>query len=149
MLLLSFNIGPEFYAIETQIILEVIPLIPIDHVPHVESSICGIIHYRGRTVPVVDLSIYFKQKPSKQRLSSRIIVCRFTFEQQSFHVGLIAEHVTETLQCNENELEDNGITDSASHFLGKICRHQKRSIQIINTENLLPEPVQQQLLATQ
>jgi len=147
MLLLSFNIGKENYAIQTHIVLEVIPLIPIDHVPQADVSIRGIIHYRGQPIPVLDLSICFNQQPSKQRLSSRIIICQLKLQQTTLVLGLIAEHVTETLQCNESELQDNGISDQQNNALGQICRHQDKSIQIINTEQLLPESIQLQLVS--
>ena len=149
MLLLSFNIGNEAYAIQTDIVLEVIPLIPIDHVPQVDASVLGIIHYRGQPIPVVDLSMFFSQQMSKERLSSRIIVCQLNIQQHHFIVGLIAEHVTETLQCDKENLQGTGINNPEENALGYICRHQDKSIQIINTEQLLPESIQQQLVLAQ
>ncbi len=149
MLLLSFNIGNEAYAIQSDIVLEVIPLIPIDYVPQVDASIRGIIHYRGQPIPIVDLSIFFSQKMSKQCLSSRIIICQLNIQQHHFTVGLIAEHVTETLQCDKKNLQDNGINKPQKSALGYICRHQNKSIQIINAEQLLPESIQQQLILAQ
>ena len=148
MLLLSFNIADEYYAIQSDIILEVIPLIPIDFVPQVDDAVRGIIHYRGQSVPVVDLSIFFCKKTSKARLSSRIIICRLHIQKEPFIIGLIAEHVTETLQCNESDFQDNGISNPQKNALGRICRHQNKSIQVINTEQLLHDSIQQQLIST-
>ena len=62
MLLLNLNIGKEHYAIRASQVIEIIPLIQLEKVPLVESSIKGIFNYRGNPTPVIDLCELFENR---------------------------------------------------------------------------------------
>jgi purine-binding chemotaxis protein CheW len=53
--LLVFSVGTERYGIETAHVVEVIPLRALTSVPCVPDFVLGVIHHRGRMLPVLDL----------------------------------------------------------------------------------------------
>lgn len=145
MLLLTMNIGKERYAIDASRVIEVIPLVRLEHVPRVDACIAGIFNYRGQTVPVVDLCLFFNNQPCRSNLGSRIIL----IAMQTKIIGLLAEHVTEAIKCNESDIGNSGIRAAHAEFLGKIYKHQHEIIQIIDTEKIIPDAIARQLTATE
>jgi chemotaxis-related protein WspB len=142
MLILTLNIGKERYGIEANQIVEVTPLVEIQHVPVSDSRIKGIFNYRGTSTPVIDLCQIFGDRPCKNNMSTRIII----IEQKDRSdmprpIGMIAEHVTAVLSCDIDKLTDNGIVDEENNYFDLVYRHNDELIQIINTRNILPKAI--------
>jgi chemotaxis-related protein WspB len=55
MLFLLFQLGKERYALQASRVVEVVPLLELKQLPQAPKGVAGIINYRGRPVPVVDL----------------------------------------------------------------------------------------------
>lgn len=145
MLFLCFKVGEETYGIRASEIREVIPLVPLDRVPGSEATVAGIFNYRGSPLPVIDLCQYFQQQPCRQILSSRIIIIQQQLGEQVFDVGLIAEHVTETVQVEASRFQSSGVKNTEQDFLGDIMPEAGRLIQIINTHRLIPDSMRRAL----
>ena len=145
MLILTLNIGKERYGIEAGKVIEVIPWIELQHVPRVDECIAGIFNYRGTPTPVIDICRFFEQQPCEHKLSSRIIIINTQSLNGNKYIGLIAENVTEVIKCDKDQFTDTGIDAENARFLGKIYQHNKQLIQIIRTDQLIPESVARQL----
>ena len=55
MQLLTFTIGEQQYGIDTRNIVEVLPFIAAQELPQQAEEIRGLIRYRGKLLPVLDL----------------------------------------------------------------------------------------------
>jgi len=112
----------------------------------VDPCILGIFNYRGVATPVVDLCYFFQQRYCEHRLSSRIIIIDVSHDpQQPQKIGLVAECVTETIKCLEQNMSDSGIASSNAEFLTGVYKHNNELIQILDTRKILPESITQQL----
>jgi chemotaxis-related protein WspB len=146
MLILTMNIGRERYGIDALLVTEVIPMIRLDQIPMVDKVIKGIFNYRGTPTPVIDLCHFFEQRDCKNNLGSRIIIIDCPQGKHSSRpIGLIAERVTETLKCTKQQLMSSGIKSANSPFLGKIYKHNNEIIQLIDSRNILPVSIAQQI----
>ena len=56
MLLLLFHLGSELYAIESSQVIEIIPTVNLRPLHHVPDYVAGLFNYRGKFIPVIDLS---------------------------------------------------------------------------------------------
>ena len=146
MLLLTLNIGQERYGIEASQIEEIIPLVILKNIPMADPRIRGIFNYRGVPTPVVDLCQVFEKRACNNSLSSRIIMIN-PQALSGLHrpIGLVAESVTEVLQCELDELASSGISQDSTSCLGLIYKYNDELIQIIDTKNVLPESIASQL----
>ncbi len=146
MLLLSLSVGDESYGIKARYVIEIVPLVKLKKVPLSEYGIKGIFNYRGTPTPVIDLCNLFEQRHCDNILSTRIIIINYSTKSgQSRPVGLIAENVTDVISCHESDIKDSGLKSDESSFLGKIVKLNNRLIQLIDTRNILPESISNQL----
>lgn len=146
MLLLTININDEAYGIDAKHIIEVIPLVILQQVPHVDECIRGIFNYRGTPVPVVDLSIFFNHHACRGSFGTRIIIIHINMRDGTIKaVGLLAEHVTKVIKCNPQDFRSNGISANHAQFLQSVYQHENGIIQIIDVKKVIPDSISQQL----
>lgn len=101
MLFLLFRIGEGSFALATEGVVEVVPLLELKSMRHGPAGVSGLLEYRGRFIPVVDLSMLELGRPAQRRLSTRIIVMRRPGDGGL--VGLVVERATETLKLDPAE----------------------------------------------
>src|SRR5437764_873807 len=110
MLLLLFYLGSDRHALDASKIVEILPLIAIQKVLGSPPGVAGMINYHGVLVPVVDLSELVIGRPAASRLSTRIIVARYSDEHGKLHLlGLVAERATETMRCELGDFASSGV----------------------------------------
>lgn len=148
MLLLIFQSGNDRYGLEASRIVEVTPLAALKRVPHAPPGMVGLLNYRGVVVPVVDLSLILNDAPSRAYLSTRIVLVNVGGDAAAPRLlGFVAERVTETVACREEDLRAPGVTPPQAPYLGKIMLDQQTMIQLVDPASVLPEAVQRALCA--
>lgn len=136
MLLLVFQVKDDSYAIDSSKVVEVIPLVKLQSLPMSPDYVAGIFNYRGKSVPVIDLCEYFKNKKYNRYFSTRIIIIKHIYGEEHI-VGLLAENVTDVLHQDESKLVDHGMNLESTPFLGKLVMDDNNVIQNILPENLI------------
>jgi len=148
MLVLQFRVGGDYFGLEGKTIIEVAPLVTLRKVPHAADYVAGLFNYRGRLVPVIDLSVLMIAVPSRPLMSTRIILVSYDVTPVASRVlGLIAEGATEVISCDEARMQSSGIAIEAAPYLGKIWVNEKKSLQLIDLRKILPEDLQVALFA--
>ncbi|WP_413174255.1 chemotaxis protein CheW [Anabaena azotica] len=152
MLMLLFHINNERYAIASQQIVEVIPLVNLTRLPHTPEYFAGVFNYRGRIIPVIDLSQLMTGQRCSEHLSTRIILVNHwgrdaTQETVPQIMGLMAQRVVETLQKSDIDLIDVDIQIDKPPYLGKMIVDEQGMIQCLHVEYLLSEVQQAYLVA--
>lgn len=145
MLLLTFQIKDDWYGIDINHVIEVMPMVELRKIPHGPPYVAGLFNYRGVVGPVIDLTELFIGEPSRKVLSSRIMVVSFPGGDEGHVLGLLAEHVTETIQYEEEDFKPSGITIEGAPFLGDVLNDERGMIRRVKVEDLLPEQVREML----
>lgn len=127
MLFLHFRIGAEGFVLAAERIVEILPLVTLQAVRQAPAAVAGSFAYRGRFVPVVDLSALELGRPAHRRLSTRIVILRHPADPATFF-GLIAEQATEVL-----DLDPTTFAPFAPVPQGLVQR--------VEIEDLLPAPL--------
>lgn len=100
-LFLLFRCGDDSYALDCANIVEVLPKIRLGP--------AGLLAYRGRTMPVADISFLLTGKPGTDMLSTRIVVVRKPGEGPAeIMAGIIAEHALETVKGTPSDAAPTG-----------------------------------------
>ena len=60
--------------VEASQAVEVVPLLGLRRLPQAPPGVAGVLNYRGRPVPAIDLCALTMGRPSRELLSTRIIV---------------------------------------------------------------------------
>jgi purine-binding chemotaxis protein CheW len=98
--LLSFSLGAERYGIETAHVVEVVPVRALTPLPCVPDFVAGVIHHRGRILPVLDLGSFVGFGARAASETGRV-VC---LEVGPMTFGLLADAVTGVAQVQAEEL---------------------------------------------
>ena len=60
---MTFKSGNEYFGLKIQYVSEIIQFQAITAIPETEDYIKGLINLRGKVIPVIDVSLRFKQQP--------------------------------------------------------------------------------------
>ncbi|MFP4529272.1 MAG: chemotaxis protein CheW [Candidatus Kapaibacterium sp.] len=146
MLLLLMNIGDDFYAIDIDRIVEIVPFVNLKKIPQMPRYIGGILNYRGRLTPVVDISELLAGRPTPPLFSSRIILVRYRgVDGENHTLGLLAGAVTETINVNPEQIQSSGIEVENAPFLKDIIIDERGMIQRIDIDKTLPKNIHEAL----
>ncbi|MFA6986401.1 MAG: chemotaxis protein CheW [Arenimonas sp.] len=149
MLFLLFRLGKDRYAIDVRQVVEVLPLIAVKRIPQAPPAVSGALNYRGRTVPLIDLSQLALGRPAEPRLSTRIVMVDYPDGSgQSRLLGLLAEHVTDTMSCAASDFRDSGVSVPDAPYLGPVATDAQGLVQWIQIDQLLPGAVRDLLFQT-
>ena len=121
MLFLQFQLGKDRYALDSSQVVEVLPLLGIKQIPQAPAGVAGAFNYRGKPVPVIDLSELALGRPARLHMSTRIIIVRYPDGNGTQHLlGLIAEKATETVRRDPADFADSGVVnDGAPYQIGR------------------------------
>lgn len=145
MLLLTFQIGNERYAVRATEVIEILPLTTIRNIPQAPDYIAGMLDYRHHILPVIDLVQLTENRPHNKVLSSRIIVMNYSLADRNTAIGLIAEKVTDTIDVAANTLSDTKIKLPNASYLGEVHNESGEFIQLIEIKSILTQDVQDML----
>jgi len=107
--LLVFSVGAERYGIETDHVVEVIPLRELTPVPCTPASILGVVNHRGRILPVLDLRRLFDLGDQGVAEGSRVVAV----EARGMTFGIFAGAVTGTVRIGVEEVAPSPATSAA------------------------------------
>ena len=146
MLLVTFQVNNQHYAVNARSVKEIIPLVKIRELPGTPDFVRGVFNYCGSLVPVIDVTHMLSGKPAAEQLSSRIILVNYPEADESGHIlGLLAEHATGTAVSADETFIDSGIDTPETPWMGPISVGTKEMIQIVKIENLLTDELKSKL----
>jgi chemotaxis-related protein WspB len=156
MQLLLLTAGDQSYALEAQTVVEVLPMVPARPIPHLPDYVIGMVAYRGRLIPVVDLVRRLTGVFAKRRLSTRMIVVEFVPENAAgaatqagkVRMGLLAENMVSMGRAEDTVTVFSGMHLENAPYLGRIIRLDGRTVHVLNVGNLLPKELAAGLFAS-
>ena len=78
MLFLLFQLGNDRYALEANRVVEIVPLLSLKAIPQAPKGVAGLLVYRGRAIPALDLCDLTFGRPARERMSTRIIIVNYS-----------------------------------------------------------------------
>lgn len=140
MLILLFKIGNERYGLDVNQIVEVIPLVLLKKIPRTPAHVAGLMNYRGKPVPVIDLGALLESGKHENKFSTRIIIIDYPVSaRKRGKLGLIAGEVLETLTIQQQSPDKSGVLLDESLSLAKNEFNTEEIIQWFDIERILPE----------
>jgi purine-binding chemotaxis protein CheW len=133
--LVVFNLAEESYAVDINMVREIIQLQPVTRVPGTPLSVEGVINLRGSVIPIVDLRKRFQLKAVERNKETRIVVVSC----KGAEVGVIVDSVAEVLRIPVDSIEpsSNVFTDEhLEHLLG-IVKLSGRLVILLDMDQVL------------
>lgn len=130
---LIFSLHKYAFAVPVQHVTEVTHMVYIAPLPGAPEAIRGVLTYRGRIVPVVDLSISFSQQ--KSALTDDMLLIILNTGEQTFALPVSA--IEEVTLFQEQAKDDNTKLDSLPAFVTCVLRGKDGAITCLSPEQLL------------
>ena len=160
MLLLIFTVAANRYAIDVKRVVEVIPRVELRKISHAPAFLAGVLDYRGKIVPVIDLGLLLDTTPCRDCLGTRIILVddspdddnateqdrdemrgetgnvRVSPKQNRNLLGLIAEHVSDLTNIRAEQVAPIPVWLPQAPYLGAIVQTDDGLVQLIVGEKV-------------
>lgn len=150
MLLITFQAGGQTYGLDARNVIQVAPCPTWTPIPHSPVYVAGLASWRGRIVPVIDISALLQGTPAQPLLSTRLLVIDYpTPDGGSQPLGLLVEKAVETVAQDETRSEPQKVTIPDAPYLAGTTEHDGRLIQRLSLEELLPASVRELLFPNQ
>jgi purine-binding chemotaxis protein CheW len=92
---LTFDLHGETFALEADLVREILDLAPETAVPGAAPFVGAVINFRGKIIPVADLRMAFGLERATSTLDSRIVVIELDLDGDPTLIGLRADKVHE------------------------------------------------------
>jgi len=160
MLLLTFTAGANRYAVDVAWVVEVVPNVELRPIPHAPTFLAGLLGYRGKVVPVIDLGLLLNGAPCRDCLSTRIILVNDTpaahsrsrldrggspeetegsraeLQHDSNLLGLVAEHVSDLTHARPEQVVSTPVRLPQAPYLDAIVQTDQGIVQLIAVDKL-------------
>lgn len=103
---LTFDLQGETFALEANLVREVLDLLPETEVPGAPPFVSAVINFRGRIIPLVDLRVAFEMDLGAPTIDTRIVVIEHPLDGEPALIGLRADKVHEVTAITEDTTED-------------------------------------------
>jgi chemotaxis-related protein WspB len=148
MLFVLVQVEDELYGIEARQIVEVLPIVRWRKLPHAPAAVLGLINHHGKTVPLLDLTEFLGGRPSRQRLSTKIIVLDYYNNSgEVFHLALLIERILETFAIADEDFADSGVANPQAPYAGPVATTVKGIVQRLDLRRVLPPEVRDRLFS--
>lgn len=113
---LLFRVGAEFFAVpllEIEVILPVPDLEPLAQAP---DHVAGILRYRGRLIPVIDVGVLRGSGPIRRLISTRLVLVQSPDGDPS-RLALLVEHALEVAALAPVDRLPGAVLGDGGHWL--------------------------------
>jgi len=125
-------------------VIEIIPRLPLRSQPGTPDYVAGLLNFRGKVVPVLDLGTLAMGVPCQGQLSTRIILINYALKNGAKRIlGLIAQGVTDAVKKEPHEFV--GVAAGQAAYLGKISVDDDSMVQCVLPDHLLPPDIEKLL----
>jgi purine-binding chemotaxis protein CheW len=133
----TFRVGNADYAVNAAEVLHLESFTEATHVPGAPPFVAGVVHVRGKLVPVVDLRTRFGLAPVERTLDNRVIVVKVGTRV----AGLLVDSAREVLPLDETTFEPPPelLDTRASGFVKAVTTQAKRLLLVVDVPRLIGE----------
>ena len=134
--LLLFKLsGRQRFGINVFKVQEVIQCPQLTHIPKSHSVICGVAHLRGKTIPVLDLSLAIGLPSLARGAGSYVIVTEYNRSIQGFLVNSVDRIINISWDAVKAPPSGSG----RGGYLTAVTEYDKELIEVVDVEKVMKE----------
>ena len=136
-LLLFKLVSKQRFGINVFKVQEVIQCPPLTQIPNSHSVICGVAHLRGKTIPVLDLSMAIGMRPLARDAGCYVIVTEYNRSIQGFLVG----SVDRIINIGWEQVKAPPSGAGKESYLTAVTEIEGELIEVIDVEKVMKEVI--------
>lgn len=135
--LMTFRLAEQMYALPIEPVVRIIEMVTITPIPHVGSTVEGVINVHGEPIPVINLRRHFGLSEVPLGLRTPIVLVQSG--KQTF--GLIVDEVTDVLSLSSDDVSrvadllPEGMAEAP--ILSGIAHVEHETVLLLDVEHLL------------
>jgi len=134
--LLLFKLaGKQRFGINVFKVQEVIQCPSLTQIPNSNGVICGVAHLRGKTIPVMDLSMAIGMYPLDRNANNYVVVTEYNRSTQGFLVG----SVDRIINISWDQVNPPPKGAGRESYLTAVTRFEDEMIEVIDVEKIMSE----------
>lgn len=102
---LMVGLGNEIFAIETDMVREIIDPVPVTRVAGARAFLPALVNVRGNVIPLADLRIRFGMPKTQATADTRIVVIEVEIDGDPVTLGLLADKVYEVTEISTRQMQ--------------------------------------------
>jgi purine-binding chemotaxis protein CheW len=136
----AFRVGTADYALPASQVLHLESFEQATHVPGAPAYVAGVVHVRGRVVPVVDLRVRFGLPAVAHATEHRIVVVQVGRRV----AALLVDSAREVLSIDDTAFEKppDLLEDQTAGFVTGIATVAKRLFLLVDVPRIIGEELQ-------
>lgn len=134
--LLLFRLGnKQRFGINVFKVQEVVRCPPLNHLPDAHPVMCGVAHLRGRTIPILDLSLGIGSQALPYDGSGYAIISEYNRSVQGFLVG----SVDRIINIGWDQIQPPPKATGKDNYLTAVTEFEGELIEVIDVEKIMKE----------
>jgi len=124
---LEFSLGAENYALDINIVREIVEMMPITIIPRAPVHITGVINLRGEIVNIVNLNTFLKI-PARPITKDQKIIVLMPEAAGGNNVGMIVDNVSSVTEISASQVDcmtDSIAGNDTKYIKGIITQDQE------------------------
>jgi purine-binding chemotaxis protein CheW len=105
MQVVMLGIGDEVFALNTQLVREIIDPVPATRVAGARPYLPCVVNVRGNVIPLADLRARFGMPKTEDTADTRIVVLEIAIDGDPVLVGVVADKVHEVTQISHADVQ--------------------------------------------
>ncbi|WP_232529259.1 chemotaxis protein CheV [Methylomonas koyamae] len=130
-------VSRQRFGINVFKVQEVIQCPPLTQIPNSHSVICGVAHLRGKTIPVLDLSMAIGMRPLQRDAGCYVIVTEYNRSIQGFLVG----SVDRIINIGWEQVKAPPTGTGKESYLTAVTEIEGELIEVIDVEKVMKEVI--------
>jgi two-component system chemotaxis response regulator CheV len=136
--LLLFKLwGNQRFGINVFKVQEVIQCPPLTQLPKAHPVICGVAHLRGKTIPVIDLSMAIGARPMQRDGKGYVIITEYNRSIQGFLVST----VDRIINMGWEQIQPPPKGAGKESYMTAVTQLDKELIEVVDVEKVMKEVI--------
>lgn len=118
---LAFSLAGEEYGTGILKIKEISGMLPITSIPRTPPAVKGVINFRGRVIPVLDMRLQFGIEAADYTERTCIVVVGMVTDTAMLPTGIVVDEVSEAVNTKPEDMSDPpifGASVATDYILG-------------------------------
>lgn len=115
---LIFRLSGALYALEAPAVRELFHLPELTPVAEAPRWLAGVLNFRGRVIPIMEVGVRLGLEPRRRRLSDTVVVV----ERDDTLAGVLVNEVLDVREISEAETDHSPVFSGASHGPRRLTR---------------------------
>ena len=134
--IIVFELGDQTFAVEVDLVREILRFQEIRPVPHTPPSFLGVCTIRGEIIPVIDLAVFLRISSNVELKDKKLIILELK-EEGNIKVAVAVDSVRRIYEISEKQMDFTLRESFLGEHLTCIIKQEGENVLLPNFEKII------------